>query len=163
MSEQEQGPQHSKLRIWQQNLNKSCDAQLDLLANAGTTDWDLLLLQEPFLDSIGNTRAGPHWITLYPATHLIDRQPRTRVVILVNKAIPSDTYRMLPIFSADVMGIELSTDSGKLTLFNVYNSCIDNASILTLSNYLQASRYLTNRTDDDQMYWMGDFNRHHPI
>ena len=162
MSEQEQAPKRSKLRIWQQNLNKSRDAQLDLLAQADAKEWDLILLQEPFLDSVGNTRAGPQWITLYPATHLIDGQPRDRVAMLVNKSIPSNTYRALPIFSADVMGIELLTNSGKLTLMNVYNSCTDNGAILTLSNYLQATNYSVNRADDDHMYWMGDFNRHHP-
>lgn len=159
-----QEEQRSNLRIWQQNLNKSKEAQLDLLSAAKPSDWDLILIQEPYLDNaLNNTRANHHWVVHYPPTHRLEGQARTRSLILINKSIPSDSYKLLPIFSPDVTGIELTTDDGRLTLFNIYNSCSDNASILTLQNYLIASRYSDRARPNDHMYWMGDFNRHHPL
>ncbi|OBZ65125.1 hypothetical protein A0H81_14888 [Grifola frondosa] len=43
-----------------QNLNKSLDAQLDLLHTATPDDYDLLLLQEPYLDHLNLTHANHH-------------------------------------------------------------------------------------------------------
>ncbi|OBZ69995.1 hypothetical protein A0H81_10500 [Grifola frondosa] len=59
----------TRLRIWQQNLNKSLDAQLDLLHAANPDNYDLLLLQEPYLDHLNLTRANHHWTVVYPSRH----------------------------------------------------------------------------------------------
>ena len=47
------------IRIWQQNVNKSLDIQLDLLHSASPDDYDLLVIQEPYLDHLHNTRVTP--------------------------------------------------------------------------------------------------------
>ncbi len=38
------------LRVWQQNLNKSNVAQQDMLSKIFTTDYDIIALQEPYID-----------------------------------------------------------------------------------------------------------------
>ena len=57
----------SRLRIWQQNLNKSPDAQSDLIHKIN--DYDIMLIQEPYIDFLGNNRATRAWTTLYPTRH----------------------------------------------------------------------------------------------
>ena len=74
------------LRIWQQNLNKSDKAHYDLINSPVHKDWDLLLLQEPYIDSFGNMKAMSRWHTIYPSTHL-SNDAITRSVILVNAAL----------------------------------------------------------------------------
>ena len=54
-----QDTSHRWLRIWQQNLAKSRMAQLKLLnSNTLHKEWDLILMQEPYIDQLGNTRAS---------------------------------------------------------------------------------------------------------
>jgi hypothetical protein len=55
-----------KLRIWQQNLNRSLEGQLDLLQSLKDNDYDIVALQEPHIDFLGRTRANPHWTVVYP-------------------------------------------------------------------------------------------------
>jgi len=43
--------------IWQQNVAKSSVAQHDVLAKANPKDWDIIALQEPYMDYLGLTRA----------------------------------------------------------------------------------------------------------
>ena len=50
-----------RLRIWQQNLNASSIAQLALINTTTPADWDVLALQEPALNQLGNTKANSHW------------------------------------------------------------------------------------------------------
>ena len=57
------------LRIWQQNLNTSSDAQQCMLSGPSTAhDWDIIAIQEPTIDAKGNTRATHDWHVIYP-TH----------------------------------------------------------------------------------------------
>src|ERR1700733_13261664 len=60
-----------KLRIWQQNLNRSLEGQLDLLQSLKAADYDLVMLQEPCIDFLGRTRSNLHWMVIYPRQHLV--------------------------------------------------------------------------------------------
>ena len=48
----------NRLRIWQQNLNKSRVAQEDLINSEAYKDYNLLILQEPYIDTYSNTKAS---------------------------------------------------------------------------------------------------------
>jgi len=50
-------PQHKRQKLWQQNLNKSKTEQEDLINLDIHKRYDLILLQEPYLDKYGNIRA----------------------------------------------------------------------------------------------------------
>lgn len=60
----------SKLRInWQQNLNKSLDAQGYLINTTREDKYDIVAIQEPYIDQNKLTRANTRWVVLYPSGH----------------------------------------------------------------------------------------------
>jgi predicted secreted protein len=63
-------------RIWQQNVAKSSVVQHDVLANANPKDWDIIAIQEPYMDFLGLTRANPHWNVIYPSNKNQENQKR---------------------------------------------------------------------------------------
>ena len=71
-----------RLRLWQQNLNKSNKAQHDLLNPLIHKDWDIILLQELYIDSFGNTRANHHWRVVYPSSHLADTSAKCSIILV---------------------------------------------------------------------------------
>src|SRR6266481_368946 len=89
-------PNPARLRLWQQNLNKSDKAHFDLINSPVHRDWDLLLLQEPYIDMFGNTKANSKWHTLYPSLHLTDTASK-RSVILVNAALDTNVWVQVPL------------------------------------------------------------------
>jgi hypothetical protein len=58
-----------QLRIWGQNLNKSLDAQTDMLNHLSPHYFDLALLQEPCCDFRGLSRATRGFVSVYPPSH----------------------------------------------------------------------------------------------
>ena len=79
-------PPPVRLCIWQQNLNKSDKAHFDLINVPLHKDWDILVLQEPYIDSFGNMKANLRWHVVYPSLHLTNNSTN-RSVILVNAAL----------------------------------------------------------------------------
>ncbi|KAG6852016.1 hypothetical protein C0991_004098 [Blastosporella zonata] len=47
-----------KIHIWQQNVQKSLTAQTNLINNIKPEAWDIIALQEPYINSYGNTMAN---------------------------------------------------------------------------------------------------------
>ncbi|KAG1824590.1 uncharacterized protein BJ212DRAFT_1236693, partial [Suillus subaureus] len=82
-------------------------------------DWDIIAIQEPTIDTKGNTRATPDWHVVYP-THRYTQAKRSRTVTLVHKRINTNSWRQLPFPSADVVIIQFTGSFGKLTIFNIY-------------------------------------------
>ena len=58
--------------------------------------YDLLVLQEPFVDGYGNTKATRHWRVVYPTSHLSDLAP-SKVVILVSTKLDTNTWLQMHI------------------------------------------------------------------
>src|SRR5258707_10057690 len=56
----------TRVKIWQQNLGKSNIAQQEMIVAATPSKWDILALQEPWIDPLGNTRANSKWCIIYP-------------------------------------------------------------------------------------------------
>ncbi|KAF8870225.1 hypothetical protein BD779DRAFT_1455807, partial [Infundibulicybe gibba] len=113
--------QGNKLRIWQQNINKSNDGTQDLLQKLGEEDdaFDIVAIQEPYIDHWGNTRANQSWRTFRP-TGYRDKPNETRAVILVNSKIDTNTYATIPINSQDIVGIQLQGEFGTMRIINIY-------------------------------------------
>ena len=59
-------PPPTRLCIWQQNLNKSDKAHYNLINTPLHKNWDVLALQEPYIDTLGNTKANSWWHVVYP-------------------------------------------------------------------------------------------------
>ncbi|THU75475.1 hypothetical protein K435DRAFT_612153, partial [Dendrothele bispora CBS 962.96] len=58
------------LSILQMNLHKSKTATFDLINEAGaiklSDEYDIICIQEPWTDSLGNTRNNSRWHIIYP-------------------------------------------------------------------------------------------------
>jgi len=150
----------TQLRIWQQNLNKSLISQLHLINTAHPNDWDILILQEPWMGPIG-TRSSPHWTVLYPNTHFTDRSKTSRSIILVNTNISTNSYEQIHFNSPDVTGIRLTHDTHKIILINTYNDCNHNDAIEAVSESLSQKFPDDHIPNDTHVILAGDFNRHH--
>ena len=71
-------------------------AHEDLINSDTHLKYDLLVLQEPFVDSYGNTKATRHWWVVYPTLHLLDLEP-SRVVILVSTKLDTNAWSQMHI------------------------------------------------------------------
>lgn len=96
-------PNPARLCIWQQNLNVSLSAQGSLLNSPVANHWDIIVIQEPHINFLCNTRANHRWHVLYPTHHYTHPQKCTRTITLINAklntnswtqiAFPSSSYR----------------------------------------------------------------------
>ncbi|KAL1658927.1 hypothetical protein GGF50DRAFT_17203, partial [Schizophyllum commune] len=57
---------HSKLCIWQQNMNKSRAAVLAQLNTPLHLDWDILCLQEQYMNTYDNLMSNNRWRPVHP-------------------------------------------------------------------------------------------------
>src|SRR6266481_8292426 len=95
-----------RLRIWQQNLNKSRAAQEDLINSDVHRNCDLLMLQEPFIDAYGNTKVTHKWRVVYPSSHLSLPLP-PRAVIMVSTVIDTNQWSQINIPSSwDLVAVQ---------------------------------------------------------
>lgn len=150
----------TQLRIWQQNLNKSLNAQLHLINTARPNDWDVLILQEPWIGHTG-TRSSPHWRVLYPNTHFTDNTKTQRSLIFINTNIPTNSYEQIQFDNPDVTGVCITQGAQKLILINVYNDCNNNKSVDSVNEFLERKFPDDHVPDDTHIILAGDFNRHH--
>jgi ribonuclease HI/exonuclease III len=150
------------LRIWQQNLNRSLEGQLDLLQSLKDNDYDIVALQEPHIDFLGRTRANPHWTVVYPRQHLVDPS-KTRAIILVNRKISTNNWDEIPLGSTDVTGVCIHGVFGAIYLLNIYNDCENNRSLGVVKDFMRGRGARVRVGDNERYIWLGDFNRHHPI
>jgi len=163
MSETPDVDTHStKLRIWQQNVNQSLIAQHDVLQSANPKDYNLILLQEPYVDHLGATRASSYWTVVYPPQHR-DAPKRSRSIILVNKRLATSSWTQINIPSFNISAIQLQSQHGILQIYNIYNDCLHNDSLTSLAEQLRSTKHRVQQPIPQNMIWAGDFNRHHPL
>ncbi|KIJ11280.1 hypothetical protein PAXINDRAFT_29692, partial [Paxillus involutus ATCC 200175] len=56
----------TRLRIWWQNLNALKDAQIPFLNDLNADDWDIIALQEPYINPVDNTMSTRRYHAVYP-------------------------------------------------------------------------------------------------
>src|SRR5262245_30548707 len=115
-------PQPTELKIWQQNLNKSMVAQQDLINTLDPEDYDLILIQEPYIDFNRKTRANHRWRVVYPSSYYADNSP-VRSVILVNSRLNTNNWKQLNLPCNDLTAIQITGTFGSLSIINIYNDC----------------------------------------
>lgn len=129
-------PTSMRLRIWQQNLNKSNKAQYDLINSPIHNDWDIVLLQEPYINSLGNTKANHHWRVIYPSSNLSDTSMK-QSVILVNTKLDMNSWAQVRFKGTnDIMVIQIKYTQGRVTIFNIYNDCNHSDILVAMDKYL---------------------------
>ena len=151
-----------KLRIWQQNLNTSKISQLALLNSTPPSDWDVLALQEPTVNQLGNTTANPHWRVVYPTQKLSDER-RPRAVTFINTKISTNAWKQIEFPSTDVVITQIQTSQGLCTIINIYNDGKNDDTLVAMELFLANNIRALRPRDDDHLLWLGDFNRHHPL
>ncbi|KAF9255334.1 hypothetical protein L218DRAFT_884352 [Marasmius fiardii PR-910] len=125
------------------NLHKSKTAAYDLTNEFKTSPLssthDILCIQEPWQDFHGNVKVGSEWQICYPTS-----KPRlsfttpTRLVIMVNKSLGSDTWEQLDLPGTnDVTVLLVNSEHGVLAIVNVYNDCDHDDSLTSLSTHLR--------------------------
>ncbi|KAJ7429941.1 hypothetical protein B0H11DRAFT_1766002, partial [Mycena galericulata] len=120
-----QQPRARRLRIWQQNLNKSLQGQIDMLQSLKPKKYDLALIQEPNIDFRNKSRTNLCFTAVYPALH--DTDPKaSRSLILVNTHLPSSSWSVIPLPSSDITAVELRTSAHTIRIINIYNDCEHN-------------------------------------
>lgn len=147
-------PPPNQLRIYQLNCNASNDTQLIMLNSLNPIDWDIVALQEPYIDFNGVTRATHPWRVVYPSRHY--RFPKeTRSVMLINKNLATNHWESLPLDTSDITAIRMSGDFGKIRIFNVYNDCTHSRTLTCLERYLlsQATTPPPKRSHLRHMAW----------
>ena len=137
------------LPIRQQNTNKSLYAVSDLLGKCPPDKYDIIAIQEPYIDFLGNARASPHWFSIYPKTHYINKEKRTRSMILISKKIATDTWTALDIRSPDITVVKIKTHNGVVLIFNLYCDCTHNDSLLKLKEYIQQEAAQTTQNEQN--------------
>ena len=156
------------INIWQQNVNRSSTCQHSLISSAALArrGIDIVALQEPPINAFGTTIAAREWIPVYPSTH--NAEPtKTRSFILIRSNILTNQWRQVDFPSGDVTIISIQGSWGELTIYNIYNDCVKNDTILQLEAFSQQrltapSRPSATNESSRPILWLGDFNRHHP-
>ncbi|KAF9489789.1 hypothetical protein BDN71DRAFT_1360839, partial [Pleurotus eryngii] len=69
-------------------------------------NYNIILLQEPWIDRDGWSRAIRWFNTIYPITHDTQKD-KTRAVTFISMQIASDHYIQLPINSSDIVGVDI--------------------------------------------------------
>ena len=152
--------QLNNICIWQQNLNTSHITQLTLTNTLLPSDWDIIALQKPAINKIGNTRANMHWRVVYPTAKYTDRT-RSRAVTLINLSISTNTWQQIDFSSTDVVVVQLLTLQGYCMIFNTYNNCKHNNTISVIEQFMSEHIATVHPNQQDHMVWLGDFNHHH--
>lgn len=152
----------TRLRIWQQNLNKSLDAQGYLINTAREDLYDIVALQEPYMAWDKLTRAHSRWVVLYPAGHH-DSKERVRSVMLVSAKLSTKAWYQVSSKCPDMTVVSMKTaDGARIHLFNLY---VDGNHDRTLHAAARLARKLYQQFEGQcpqHFIWLGDFNRHHP-
>ncbi|EJF55342.1 hypothetical protein DICSQDRAFT_20244, partial [Dichomitus squalens LYAD-421 SS1] len=82
-------------------------------------DYDIIAIQEPFIDHLNLTRANPRWSVVYPTGHH-DSGHRTRSIVLVNTRISSNAWHPIKIPSPDVTAVTIVSQQRTVHIFNLY-------------------------------------------
>ena len=86
-------------------------------------NWDILALQEPYIDTFGNTKANSRCHVVYLSSHLTNSNTN-RSTILVNSALDVNKWAQIPLKDTnDISVIQLAMPRGRITIFNLYVNC----------------------------------------
>ncbi|KAG1801121.1 uncharacterized protein BJ212DRAFT_1286859, partial [Suillus subaureus] len=83
--------------------------------------FDIVTLQEPFINTLGNTKATPDWNIIYPM-HRFTHNKRSCTVTLIHKQLDTNNWRQILFPSLDVVVIQMQGTFGKLTIVNIYDN-----------------------------------------
>jgi len=124
------------INIWQQNTNKLPNCQHNLLSSDKlmSMNIDIVAIQEPAIVNNNHSIASRDRILVYPTPHQSNPE-KTRLLMLIQAQISTDSWNQLDFPSSDVTVIQLNSTWGKLMIFNIYNEGECNNTIKLLTKY----------------------------
>jgi len=126
------------------------------------TNWDLLLIQEPYITPLGHIRTPNGFTIIAPQDRFLDNSDQPRLVIWVNSKLSSNTWKAINIpVNNDLTVIQIMTSDSRLNIFNIYNDCTHSRTLAKLRLFLQTEWQQIMASDRDMLLWGRDFNRHH--
>jgi hypothetical protein len=138
---------------------KTQTAAMHLINRGLHTAFDIIALQEPYLDKIANIWANFHWHVIYPTSKFEDSS-RVRSVILVNKRLKTNNWDQIHLDNNNITAITIRGTFGAIDIFNIYNDCTHSDTVSFLHKYFET----TYRSKPNKyMVWLGNFNRHHAM
>ena len=154
-------PPPLRLCIWQQNLNKMDKAHYNLINLPLHKSWDVLALQEPYINSFSNTKANSRWHIIYPSSHLTN-STINRSVILISASLDVNKWAQIPVDGTnDISAIQLLMPRGCISIFNLYVDCNHSEALEALGRTIRNNCQRILGHPSDSIIWCGDFNRHH--
>ena len=159
-------PPRQNFRIWQQNINNSLNATHTLLNTISPNFTDIIALQEPYWDSLTNTRSNSKWYVVYPPGARNKKEKKSRSIMLVSKAISTNTWEQIHVEDLDVTAIKIVfPDSAlQLAIFNIYLDQSHSEALKSLETAAKDIRETDRRRNTNTLIlWLGDFNRHSPL
>ncbi|KAG1820625.1 hypothetical protein EV424DRAFT_1322928, partial [Suillus variegatus] len=91
-----------------------------MLRNLNPNNYDIAIIQEPYLNPVNLAPSSSTWDIIYPSIHGDNGAERTNSIILVNKRFSKNTWRIIPFKNSNITAIELRGDFGRISIFNVY-------------------------------------------
>lgn len=155
---------YRKLRILQINLGKSKVAQFELLNRNLAKCYDLILIQEPYINPHGFSPTPFSFRPVFPASRNDKAKGLMRSVTWVNTELDTALWKEIRIPSNnDITAVQVSNEFGKITIFNVYNDGSHDRTLHDINSFLTRNRTDICAEETDHMLWCGDFNRHHAL
>lgn len=149
------------IKVAQQNMNKSLLAQSTFINTI--SNFDVALMQEPYLNHLGNSHSPSGWISVYPLGHH-DHEDQSHSLILVNSSLSTGSWTQIPFDSPDVTVLRLNTPSGPLVIYNVYNDQNHQDMLKALTSHLaDLETWADFAQGNSHLMLAGDFNHHHPL
>ena len=136
--------------------------QRDLINSTNINAYNILILQEPHIDFLGNTCANQKWYPVLLHDHR-DNPKKFQSAIFINKCILSSTWQQIKVKSQDVVSVSINTMTGPITIFNIYNDGSHSDSLQAIWTTLEEDTRNLKLIHTAKMIWAGDFNHHHML
>lgn len=135
-------------------------AQDYILNTANPKDWDVITLQEPWLNSYGNSCSPQYW-RIISANFYTEGRSCIQSIVLINTNLSTDCYTILPLMHSNITAIRFKGNHGYLFVFNIYNEITSNDTLSCLDHFIDLNAPLVCPSNADCVLWLGDFNHHH--
>ena len=131
-----------KIRLWQQNINRSQMGQQEMLNTISPKLIDIIAIQEPWKNAINNySTATTSWRLVYPTTHLTNPE-YTRSLLLISSSLSTNCWSILNINSPDITAIQVTMSDKIIWIFNVYVDCLHDEALSVLKTSIQTMRQM---------------------
>jgi len=146
----------STLRILQYNVQKSKDGVLVPLIDGNHAPYDIIAVQEPWLNPCVATTYCPRSC---PYTLVFPQQGRARTCIYINKQIPLAQWHSGS--EPDYCWVRLELETGPLTIHNLYSETPESYETIVWNTPIP--QVLEATQSPGRHIVVGDFNLHHTM